>query len=116
MKADRWRAYAYLRLSVDEEGGVPQSIEAQRNAIRNYARIHHLDIVDEFADAGFSGQHDRRPEFQRMVRQATADDHPVDVVLMYMFSRIARNMRLFFNTVGDLEDAGVEVVSITEDF
>ena len=51
-----------------------------------------------------------------MVAQATGNDHPVDCVLIYMFNRMARNMRLFFNTVGDLEDAGVEVISITEDF
>lgn len=29
---------------------------------------------------------------------------------------MARNMRLFFNTIGDLKDAGVEIISITEDF
>ena len=110
------RAYVYLRLSVDKEGGTPQSIDAQRSAIRAYAKKNGIEIVEEFVDAGFSGQNDRRPDFQRMVAQATAQDRPVDLVLMYMFSRIARNMRLFFNTLGDLEDAGVEVVSITEDF
>ena len=110
------RAYVYLRLSVDKEGGTPQSIDAQRSAIRAYAKKQDIQIVEEFVDAGFSGQNDRRPDFQRMVAQATAGDRPVDLVLMYMFSRIARNMRLFFNTLGDLEDAGVEVVSITEDF
>ncbi|WP_442681583.1 recombinase family protein [Sphingomonas sp. ASY06-1R] len=112
----RKRAYAYLRLSVDREGGAPQSIEAQRNAIRAYAKKHDLEIVEEFADAGFSGQTQHRPEFQRMVAQATADDRPVDTVLIYMLSRLARSMRLFFNTIGDLEDAGVEVISTTEDF
>jgi site-specific DNA recombinase len=110
------RAYAYMRLSVDKEGGVPQSIDAQRTAIRSYAAKKGMVIVEEFADAGFTGQNDKRPEFQRMVRQATAVDHPVDVVVMYMFSRLARNMRLFFDTVGRLEDAGVEVESVTEDF
>ncbi len=110
------RAYAYMRLSVDKEGGAPQSIDAQRNAIRAYAGKNGLVIVEGFTDAGFSGQNDWRPQFQRMVQQATASDRPADVVLMFMFSRIARNMRLFFDTVGRLEEAGVEVVSITEDF
>lgn len=110
------RAYAYMRLSVDKEGGAPQSIDAQRSAIRTYASKNGMVIIEDFADAGFSGQTDKRPEFQRMVRQATAPDRPVDVVVMFMFSRMARNMRLFFDTVGRLEEAGVEVISITEDF
>nr|WP_309729941.1 recombinase family protein [Sphingomonas sp. SORGH_AS_0438] len=110
------RAFAYMRLSVDKEGGAPQSIDAQRSAILAYAAKHDIIIVEEFADAGFSGQTDKRPEFQRLVQKATAADHPVDLVLMFMFSRMARNMRLFFDVVGKLDDAGVEVRSITEDF
>ncbi|WIA57846.1 recombinase family protein [Sphingobium sp. WTD-1] len=51
-----------------------------------------------------------------MLRLATGADRPVDAVLFYMFNRMARNMRLFFNTFGDLEDAGVEAISVTEDF
>lgn len=112
----RTRAFAYMRLSVDKEGGAPQSIDAQRSAILAYAAKHDIMIVEEFADAGFSGQTDKRPEFQRLVQKATAADHPVDLVLMFMFSRMARNMRLFFDVVGKLDDAGVEVRSITEDF
>ena len=110
------RVYVYLRLSVDKEDGKAQSIDAQRTAARGYAKTHGMRIVGEFVDAGLSGQNDRRPEFRRMVQQATSGERPVDAVIMYMFSRIARNMRLFFNTIGDLEDAGVEVISITEDF
>ena len=110
------RAYCYLRLSVDKEDGKAQSIDAQRSAVHAYAKLHGIQIVEDFIDMGLSGQTDRRPEFRRMVEQATGDAHPVDLVLMYAFSRIARNMRLFFNTLGDLEDAGVEVRSTTEDF
>lgn len=36
--------------------------------------------------------------------------------LIYRLSRFARNMRVFFNALDGLKDAGVEVVSITEDF
>lgn len=109
-------AYCYLRLSVDKEDGKAQSIEAQRTAIHAYARARGLTIVEEFVDSGISGQTDRRPGFRRMVTQATADDRPVNFVIMYMFNRMARNMRLFFNTIGELEDADVEVLSVTEDF
>lgn len=116
-KADgKFRAYAYLRLSVDKEDGKAQSIEAQRNALRAYALREEIEIVEEFADSGISGQSAKRPEFNRMIEQATDGTKPVDVVLMFAIARMARNMRLFFNSVDALADAGVEVVSITENF
>lgn len=110
------RAYVYLRLSVDKEDGKAQSIEAQRHAIRDYARRHNIEIVEEFADAGMSGQSDRRPEFNRMVAMATDGSFPVDAVLIFRIARMARNMRVFFNALDGLGDAGVEVISITENF
>lgn len=113
--AEQRRAWLYLRLSVDKEGGDPQSIAAQRSALRAYAAKHGLEVVDEFVDAGISGTTDRRPAFRDLVRRVKDDDRP-DVVLLYCFSRMARNMRLFFNTIGEIEDQGIEVVSITEDF
>lgn len=40
----RTRAFTYMRLSVDKEGGAPQSIDAQRSAILAYAAKHgHYD-------------------------------------------------------------------------
>jgi hypothetical protein len=110
------RAYAYLRLSVDKEDGKAQSIEAQRNALRAYALREGIKIVEEFADSGLSGQSAKRPEFNRMIEQATDGTGPVEIVLMFAIARMARNMRLFFNSVDALADAGVEVVSITENF
>ncbi|URW74835.1 recombinase family protein [Sphingomonas donggukensis] len=116
-KADtKPRAYAYLRLSVDKEDGKAQSIEAQRHALRAYALKHGIEIVEEFADCGLSGRTDRRPEFNRMIAQATDGSQPVDLVLMFAIARMARNMRLFFNSIDALADAGVETVSITENF
>lgn len=67
----RLRAYAYLRLSVDKEDGKAQSIEVQRHALHAYALRHDIEIVEEFADRGLSGRTDKRPEFNRMIRQAT---------------------------------------------
>lgn len=112
----RLRAYMYLRLSVDKEDGKAQSIEAQRTAIHDYARRNSIEIVEEFADTGLSGQSANRPAFNRMIEQATDTPSPVDIVLIYRIARLARNMRLFFNSLDGLADAGVEVISITENF
>lgn len=110
------RAYVYLRLSVDKEDGKAQSIEAQRHAVEAYAQKHGIEIVEEFVDSGMSGQSDKRPAFNRMIAQATDGTNPVGIVLLYRLSRMARNMRIFFNALDGLADEGVEVVSITENF
>lgn len=63
-------------------------------------------------DSGLSGQSDRRPEFNRMIDQATDGTKPVSMVLFYRLSRMAGNMRIFFNMLDGLAEEGVEVVSI----
>lgn len=49
-----------------------------------------------------------------MVRQASAGDHPVDVVLTIAYSWTARDSPLLLGTVSDLEEAGIEVISMLE--
>lgn len=110
------RAYVYLRLSVDKEDGKAQSIEAQRYIAQDYARKNGIEIVEEFVDSGISGRLGRRPEFDRMVAQAKDRANSINQVFFYRIARFARNMRVFFNALDGLEDEGVEVVSITENF
>jgi DNA invertase Pin-like site-specific DNA recombinase len=40
----------------------------------------------------------------------------VQIVLIYRQARFARNMRLFVNTIHELAECGVEMVSVTENF
>ena len=115
-KKTKLRAALYLRLSVDKEDGNAQSIDAQRHAGMEYAGRNDIQIVREYVDSGLSGTLSRRPEFDRMIAEATSAERPVDVVLIYRQARFARNTRLFLNTIHTLSECGVEMVSITENF
>ncbi|QDH35123.1 hypothetical protein E2E27_12800 [Porphyrobacter sp. YT40] len=110
------KAYLYLRLSVDEEGGKALSIEAQRHAGRQYAKQNGIVIVGEYVDAGVSGTLSKRPQFDRMIADAIGPERPVDIILIYRQSRFARNTRLFLNTLHQLAEHGIEMVSVTENF
>ena len=110
------RAYLYLRLSVDEEGGKALSIEAQRHAAHQHAERNGIEIIAEYVDSGVSGTLSRRPQFDRMIADATGPDRPVQIILIYRQSRFARNTRLFLNTLHKLSECGVEMVSVTENF
>lgn len=110
------KAYLYLRLSVDEEEGRAQSIEAQRFEAQKYARANNIDIIEEFVDAGVSGRRTVRPSFDRMIAQACERPSPISMVLTYRLDRFARNQRVFHNALAQLEGAGVDYVSVTEAF
>lgn len=63
-----------------------------------------------------SGRSKKRPEFNRLIEQAIDPRRPVQFVLTFAIARMARDMRLFFDANDTLADAGVTLVSITENF
>src|SRR5262249_19240075 len=57
---------------------------------------------------------DRRPQFQRMMEDATRRDRPFDAILVHSFSRFFRDSFLFELHRRTLEKNGVALVSITQ--
>src|SRR5690606_14009165 len=115
-RSDRLKAFLYLRLSVDNEDGKAQSIEAQRYAAEEYAARNNIELICEYVDSGLSGTLSKRPKFNQMIQDATSEERPVKIVLIYRQARFARNMRLLINTIHTLAECGVEMVSVTENF
>jgi DNA invertase Pin-like site-specific DNA recombinase len=48
-------------------------------------------VVAEYVEPGASATDDRRPQFQRMMEDATRPDRPFDAVLVHSFSRFFRD-------------------------
>ena len=85
-------AAAYIRVSTDDQ--IEYSPDSQLKAIRKYAKEHELILPEEFIfiDEGISGRKaDKRPSFQRMIGTAKLKPKPFDVILLWKFSRFARN-------------------------
>lgn len=109
-------AAAYIRVSTDDQ--VELSPDSQLEEIRKYARREGLLLLSDhiYVDAGISGKKaERRPEFMRMIAQAKAEDRPFSVILLWKFSRFARNQEesIFYKSILRSK-CGVEVVSVTE--
>lgn len=109
-------AAAYIRVSTDDQ--VELSPDSQLEEIRKYAQREGFLLMGDhvYVDAGISGKKaDRRPEFMRMIAQAKAEDCPFSVILVWKFSRFARNQEesIFYKSILRSK-CGVEVVSITE--
>src|SRR6266508_1359308 len=83
------RAVAYVRESTEEQGQ-GFSPDAQREAIRTFAAENGLTLLGEYCDfhSGWK-RADRRPEFQRLMSDAT--EHQFDCMLVYHTSRFAQN-------------------------
>ena len=61
------RVGLYLRLSREDGEGESGSIESQRLLLRDYCRSHHLTVVSEYIDDGYSGLSFHRPGFEQML-------------------------------------------------
>ena len=109
-------AAAYIRVSTDDQ--VEYSPGSQLKAIRKYAKEHQLILPEEFIfiDEGISGRKaDKRPSFQRMIGTAKLKPKPFDTILLWKFSRFARNRQDSIVYKSMLrKQCGIDVVSISE--
>ena len=108
-------AAAYIRVSTDDQ--IEYSPESQRKAILAYAKAHDMIVPAEFVfcDEGISGRSAKRPEFQRMIGTAKLKPAPFEVILVWKFSRFARNREDSIVYKSMLrKQCGIEVVSISE--
>lgn len=110
-------AAVYIRVSTDDQ--VEYSPDSQLKEIKNYAKRHDM-LIDPshiYTDAGISGRNARkRPQFQKMIASAKEKPSPFDVILVWKFSRFARNQEesILYKSLLRREN-DIEVVSITEE-
>ncbi len=109
-------AAAYIRVSTDDQ--LEYSPESQRKALIAYAKTAGYILTDDFifVDEGISGRSaSHRPAFQRMIGMAKQKPKPFDVILVWKYSRFARNREDSVVYKSMLrKQCGIDVVSISE--
>lgn len=108
-------ACAYIRVSTDKQEEL--SPDAQKRLLIEYAKKHNMSLLAEniYIDNGISGKKaDKRPEFMKMIGLAKSKEHPFDVILVWKFSRFARNQEESIVYKSLLKKNHVEVVSVSE--
>lgn len=106
--------YGYVRVSTDKQEEL--SPDSQEKLLRDYAKSNNIILLEVFFEIGVSGRKaDKRPEFQRMISLAKSDEHPVDTILVWKFSRFARNQEesIVYKSLLKKQH-NVDVVSISE--
>lgn len=109
-------ACAYIRVSTDDQ--IEYSPDSQLKNIRNYAKTHGYIVPDEYiyVDEGISGKDTKkRPAFNKMIGTAKLKPKPFDAILLWKFSRFARNREDSIVYKSMLrKQLGIDVISISE--
>lgn len=105
----------YVRVSTDKQEEL--SPDAQIRLGLEYAKQHDIYLPAEyiFREDGISGKYaDKRPAFKNLIGLARSKDHPIDCILVWKFSRFARNQEESITYKSMLARDKVEVISISE--
>ncbi len=109
------RGAAYIRVSTDKQD--EYSPDAQKRLILEYAEKNNILISPEdiYMDIGISGkQADKRPDFQNLIGKCKDKSHPLDVIVVWKFSRFARNQEESIVYKRMLKKINVDVRSVSE--
>lgn len=109
-------AAAYVRVSTEDQ--TEFSPDSQIKKIREYANCRGINLPEQyiFTDRGISGRNaKKRPGFMKMIGIAKKVPRPFDVILVWKFSRFARNRQdsILYKSMLRKE-CGIDVVSVTE--
>lgn len=108
-------AALYIRVSTHMQEEL--SPDAQKRLLLDYAKEHGFLVPEEFIfiEEGISGRKaEKRPKFQHMIGLAKSKENPIDAILVWKFSRFARNQEESIVYKSLLKKNDVDVISIKE--
>lgn len=109
-------AACYIRVSTDDQ--LEYSPDSQLEKIKEYClRNDYILNTDNIfiEEEGVSGRKaSKRQEFQHMIAKAKSKPKPFDVIIVWKFSRFARNREDSIVYKSMLKKIGIDVVSVTE--
>lgn len=106
----------YIRVSTNKQEEL--SPISQLKTVYKYAMTHNMQIDLDYIfieDEGISGRSvEKRDEFQSMIAHAKEKEHPFDTIVVWKFSRFARNQEESIVYKSLLKKNNVNVVSVSE--
>ena len=113
LREDYTPAALYARVSSDRQD-VDLSVSAQLRALRDYAQKNGYIVAREYVDEAESGRVADRPQFRRMLDEASKPQAPFQEILVWKFSRFTRKREHAVAFKSMLRRRGIRVTSITE--
>ena len=110
------RAVAYCRVSTEAQAADDRyGIEYQRTQIKEYCAENDIEITQWFIDEGVSGAAKKRPAFDQILSGAVTNP-PTQYVVVAKTDRISRDINLYYAYKNLLSEAGLEILSVSEDW
>ena len=99
------RVIGYCRVSTEE-----QNSDMQEQAIEKYANEKGLELI--LYVEKISSRKEKRVELEHAIKASTNGD----LFVVYKLDRLARSIKELFKLTGDLNEKGIEFVSINDSF
>jgi hypothetical protein len=114
LKDAKLKAFAWARVSTEEQEKRGLSIPQQLREIREYADRRGIDIMEEFHEAASAfSRNGKRPEFDRMIDKAKVDPD-INAIIVHDLSRFSRDSIKGRSLFRELRDLGVKVLSVND--
>lgn len=104
------KAAIYARYSSTNQR--EESIEGQLRECHDFANKNNIVIIGEYCDRAISGKTDKRPEFQKMIKDN--EKHKFDTLLLYTIDRFARNRYDSAMYKAKLKKNGVQIIYVKQ--
>lgn len=105
-------AAIYVRVSTQEQAQQGFSLNAQQEALENYAKALGYEIHRVYRDEGKSAKDLKRPEMTNLLQDAEAGKF--SAIFIYKLDRFSRSIKDLILTIDKLKDWGIDFVSLQD--
>src|SRR3990172_195997 len=105
-------AAIYVRVSTHEQATQGYSLNAQQEALENYAKALGYEIHEVYRDEGKSAKDMNRPQMTQML--ADAETKKFSAIFIYKLDRFSRSIKDLILTIDKLKDWGIDFVSLQD--
>lgn len=106
------KAFAYYRVSTDEQAQEGKSIEAQGRICRKWAEDNDFKIIHEFRDEGKSGTNLNRPALKDLL--ARLEESGIEALIVQDTDRLARDTLDHLTVKAVLKKYGARLISVSQ--
>ena len=106
-------AAIYVRVSTQEQAMHGFSLDAQQEALENYAKALGYEIYKIYRDEGKSAKDIKhRPEMTQMLKDA--QEKKFSAIFIYKLDRFSRSLKDLILTIDMLKELGIDFVSLQD--
>ncbi|MGE5456337.1 MAG: recombinase family protein [Ignavibacteriales bacterium] len=102
----------YIRVSTEKQAQEGYSVAAQKENLTSFAKQQGWNIFEIYSDEGISGKNIQdRPDVKRLINDIK--NKKIDVVVLYKFDRLTRDMLDTESIIKLIQECGIEVYTIS---